>query len=107
VANGRTIGGGTELAPDAEPDDGLVDVVVATSTGPLARLGFAAGLRDGSHVDRDDVVALRGRTVRVRGEAFPVNADGELSGPHSERTWSVLPHAWSLLCAATSSGGSD
>ena len=43
VANGRTIGGGAELAPDASPDDGLVDVVVATSTGPLARLGFAAG----------------------------------------------------------------
>ena len=42
VANGRTIGGGAELAPGAEPDDGLLDVVVATSTGPLARLGFGA-----------------------------------------------------------------
>ena len=50
-----------ELAPDASPDDGLVDVVVATSTGPLARLGFAVALRDGEHVERDDVLVVRGR----------------------------------------------
>lgn len=99
IANGRTIGGGAELAPDAEPDDGLVDVVVATSTGPLARLGFATSLRDGEHVGRDDVLVVRGRSVTVTGEAYPVNADGELSGPFSARTWTVLPAAWSVLVA--------
>ncbi len=97
IANGRTIGGGAELAPDAEPDDGEVDVVVATSTGPLARLGFAVSLREGEHVERDDVLVLRGRSVHVTGEAFPVNADGELTGPVSARTWTVRPGAWSLL----------
>lgn len=100
IANGRTIGGGAPLAPDAEPDDGLVDVVVATSTGPLARLGFATSLRGGDHVQRDDVVVLRGRTVAVTGEAFPVNADGELSGPVSARTWTVRPASWSLVVPA-------
>ncbi len=97
VANGRTIGGGAELAPDAQPDDGLVDVVVATSTGPLARLAFATALRGGEHVGRDDVLVVRGRSVTVIGEAFPVNADGELSGPVSSRTWTVQPAAWSVL----------
>lgn len=97
IANGRTIGGGAELAPDAAPDDGLVDVVVATSTGPLARLGFATSLRAGEHVDRDDVLVVRGRSVTVTGEEFPVNADGELSGPVSTRTWDVRPAAWSVL----------
>jgi YegS/Rv2252/BmrU family lipid kinase len=97
VANGRTIGGGAALAPDAVPDDGLVDVVVATSTGPLARLGFATSLRDGEHVGRDDVLVVPGRSVTVTGEAFPVNADGELSGPVSSRTWTVQPGAWSVL----------
>jgi YegS/Rv2252/BmrU family lipid kinase len=97
IANGRTIGGGAELAPAAVPDDGLLDVVVATSTGPLARLGFGVALRDGDHVERDDVLAVRGRTVRVTGEAFPLNADGELDGPLSERTWRVEPGAWALV----------
>jgi YegS/Rv2252/BmrU family lipid kinase len=105
VANGRTIGGGAPLAPDASPDDGLVDVVVATSTGPLARLGFAMALRDGEHVERDDVLVVRGRTVTVTGDPFPLNADGELDGPVSARTWTVRPAAWSLL-VPTSSGGS-
>jgi YegS/Rv2252/BmrU family lipid kinase len=106
VANGRTIGGGAPLAPDASPDDGLADVVVATSTGPLARLGFAVALRDGEHVERDDVLVVRGRSVTVTGDPFPLNADGELDGPVTARTWTVRPAAWSLLAPATSSDGS-
>jgi YegS/Rv2252/BmrU family lipid kinase len=97
VANGRSIGGGAELAPDASPDDGLLDVVVATSTGTLARLGFATSLRAGTHVERDDVLVVRGRSVTVTGEGFPVNADGELYGPVSSRTWTVHPAAWSVF----------
>lgn len=100
VANGRTIGGGAELAPDAAPDDGLLDVVVATSTGPLARLGFGVALREGGHVEREDVVAVRGRTVTVTGEPFPLNADGELDGPVDRRTWTVQPGAWAVLVGA-------
>ena len=97
VANGRTIGGGASLAPDASPDDGLLDVVVATSTGPLARLGFGIALRVGEHVERDDVVTVRGTTVSVTGEPFPVNADGEVYDPVAARIWHVEPGAWSLL----------
>lgn len=104
VANGRTIGGGAEVAPDAAPDDGLLDVVVATSTGPLARLGFGVALREGEHVDRDDVTTRRGRTVTVSGAPFPLNADGELDGPVASRTWRVEPAAWALLVATSSAG---
>ena len=108
VANGRTIGGGAELAPGAEPDDGLLDVVVATSTGPLARLGFAVALREGEHVERDDVLVVQGREVTVTGDPFPLNADGELDGPVTSRTWT---RATRRLVAGrpgltTSSGGS-
>jgi diacylglycerol kinase family enzyme len=97
VANGRSIGGGALLAPDARPDDGWLDVVVATSTGPLARMGFAVAMRAGGHVERDDVTAVRAKSVTVRGEDVPVNADGELTGPVRARTWTVEPAAWSLL----------
>ena len=100
VCNGRTIGGGAEIAPDAEPDDGLLDVVVATSTGPLARLGFGVAMRSGDHVDRDDVSTFRGRRVTVSGEPFPANADGELHDPVDRRTWTVLPAAWALVVPA-------
>lgn len=97
VANGRTIGGGTVLAPQAKPDDGLADIVVATSTGPLARLGFAAALRDGKHPDRDDVTVSQGRRVTVTGEPVMANADGELFGPVTTCTWDMRALAWSML----------
>lgn len=97
VCNGRTIGGGAEIAPDAEPDDGVLDVVVATSTGPLARLGFGLAMRTGEHVERDDVQTFRGRQVTVSGDAFPSNADGELHDPVERQTWTVLPSAWGLV----------
>jgi YegS/Rv2252/BmrU family lipid kinase len=100
VANGRTIGGGAEVAPHAQPDDGQLDVVVATSTGLLARLGFAVELRAGAHVERDDVIVVRGHTVTVTGDPFPVNADGELEGPVTQRTWTVRPGAWSVITPA-------
>jgi YegS/Rv2252/BmrU family lipid kinase len=100
IANARTIGGGTELAPDARPDDGLLDVVIATATGPLARLGFGMDLREGEHIDRDDVRTLQARSVTVSGEPFPINADGELQGPVTARTWTVQPGAWSLIAPA-------
>lgn len=100
VCNGRSIGGGAELAPDAAVDDGLLDVVVATSTGPLARLGFGVAMRSGEHVERDDVRTARGRAVTVTGEPFPTNADGELGDPVATRTWRVAPSAWSMVAPA-------
>ena len=101
VGNGRTIGGGAPLSPDAEPDDGLLDVVVSAATGPLARAGYAVAMREGEHVERDDVAVHRGRNVRIRaaaeGEEFSVNADGELSGPLAAKEWTVEPLAWAVL----------
>ena len=97
VCNGRTIGGGAEIAPGAVLDDGLLDVVVATSTGPLARLGFGVAMRGGEHVDRDDVLSVQGHTVTVSGEPFPANADGELHDPVERRSWTVHPRAWSIV----------
>jgi len=98
VANGCCIGGGTRLAPDARPDDGLVDVVVVAATGAAARAGFAKDLREGAHVGREDVRVVRGRSVRVSGEAVRHNVDGEVGEPLTEATYEVSPGAWTLLC---------
>lgn len=97
VGLGSSIGGGTPLTPDARPDDGLAEVVVSRATGPLARAGYALRLRRGTHGERADVRTVRARTVSVSGQPFPVNADGELSGPVSARTWTLQPRAWRLL----------
>ena len=97
LGNGRTIGGGTALTPEAEPDDGLVDVVVATGTGPAARTAFAAALVRGTHLERDDVLLARGRVVEVSGDEVVHDVDGELLGPVPSARYEVLPHAWRAI----------
>lgn len=100
LGNGPYVGGGTELIPGAQPDDGRVDVIVSYADARLARLGYALRLRRGTHPGRDDVVALRGSTVSVEGEPFWCNADGELSGPYRSATWWVRPAALSMVLPA-------
>ncbi len=95
VAVGRTIGGGTALAPHADPRDGAADVVLVAATGPLARADFARRLRAGTHLGRDDVLVLRAREVVIEAGSAPLNVDGELLGATGRRRWTVLPGAWS------------
>lgn len=96
IANAPYIGGGTALAPGAEPDDGLLDVVVVTAVEPTARAGFAVALRRSAHLDRDDVTAHRGREVRFAGEPLLHDLDGEVLDPGPLR-YRVRPAAWTLL----------
>ena len=96
IGNGTSVGGGTELTPEADPEDGRVDVMVARAVGPLARIGFAGLLTRGRHHERDDVIYLRGQRVSVSGEEFWCSADGEIDGPDRTRTWHVEPAAYSM-----------
>ena len=97
VGNGSSIGGGTPLFPRARTDDGLLDVVVSCATGPAARAAFGLALRKGTHPERDDVVTARGTTARITGDAVGLDADGELEDAVTDRTWRLLPRAWSLV----------
>jgi len=97
LGNGSSVGGGTELTPDADPGDGRIDVMISHATGPVARLVYAARLGLGRHQQADDVMALRGREVSVSGEAFWVSADGEIYGPERHRTWHIEPAAYSMV----------
>ncbi|RAY16710.1 lipid kinase [Actinomadura craniellae] len=98
LSNAPAIAGGAgRLAPGASPRDGLLDLVVSAATGPVARVGYALGLRDGTHQHRADVVRRTATRVTVRGEPFPINSDGEVSGPVEHRTWTVSPRAWRIV----------
>lgn len=83
VANSRYYGKGMQIAPDAQVDDGLLDVVVI---GAASRRGLIRSLPrvyDGSHAELDEVTVLRGRTVALAAEGgrpIPVGGDGEAIG---------------------------
>jgi diacylglycerol kinase family enzyme len=97
IGNGASVGGGTELTPEADPGDGAVDVMVSRAVGRVARLRYAARLGLATHHRADDVVYLRGRTVSIGGERFYCSADGEVYGPERHRTWRVEPAAYSMV----------
>jgi YegS/Rv2252/BmrU family lipid kinase len=104
IGNGRTIGGGTPLTPDAAPDDGLAEVVVSTATGPVARFRYARLLLDGRHTGHPAVTVARGRVVEVSGDRTPINSDGELGEAVTRRRWTVQPGAWQVTVPASDGG---
>ena len=97
VGNGASVGGGTELTPEADPESGMMDVMISRSISAKAKLGYVAHLRRGEHHERDDVLYLRGREVSVSGEEFWVSADGEIYGPERSRTWRLEPAAYAMV----------
>ena len=102
VHNGRTIGGGHPLAPDADPHDGRLDVVVSLATGLAARAAFGLGITRGTHLQRDDVRARTGTSVTIRGQGLRYNVDGELwQDPIDELTVRVRPTALPLVLPAS------
>ncbi len=106
VGNGASVGGGTELTPEADPTDGCLDVMVSRATGPIERLFYAASLYRGDHPERDDVTYLRAVQVTVTGEDFWISADGEIQGPERRRSWHLEQGAYSMV-VPPASGASD
>jgi diacylglycerol kinase (ATP) len=97
LGNGSHVGGGTALTPEADPEDGRIDVMVSFAIGPFSRWGYAAMLRRGTHHERDDVLYLRGSEVSISGQPFYCSADGELYGPERDRSWRLEREAFSMV----------
>ena len=100
IGNGPNVGGGAEITPEADPEDGNADVMISFAIGPVARFGYALHLGRGRHHDREDVKYLRASTVSVTGQPFYCSADGEVYGPERTRTWRVEPGAYRMLLPA-------
>jgi YegS/Rv2252/BmrU family lipid kinase len=78
VANSRAYGGGMFVAPDAQLDDGLLDVVLTAHTGKLRFLKSLPQVFKGTQVDNEEITMLRGAEVEVSAdENFAIYADGE------------------------------
>ena len=82
ICNGRYFGGGMKIAPDADPGDGLFDVVIIAETRRGDMIARMNDIYTGAHVVHPNVKVLRGRRVTAApasGYATPVFAerDGE------------------------------
>lgn len=94
VANGRCFGKGMRVAPRAEVDDGLADVVLVR---PMPRWQIPLRMPRiylGTHLDRPSCAWRRARHIRLEpdGPIPPFDVDGELL-PSGPATFELLPGA--------------
>src|SRR5215216_3573909 len=97
AANNRAYGGGMYLAPDAELDDGRLDVVTTRDVSKLRCLVNLPKVFSGSHVDNEEVTVLRGAEVEISADRpFAVYADGDHLADLPARV-RVLPRALDVI----------
>jgi YegS/Rv2252/BmrU family lipid kinase len=93
VANGRWHGGGMMLAPEAEPDDALFDVVLIGDVTKRDFITTAPKIYKGTYLAHPKVELLRSRRVSVDApEHLPIELDGEQIGTTPAR-FDVVPAA--------------
>jgi diacylglycerol kinase (ATP) len=96
VSNGRYLAGGMKITPEAEPDDGLFDVLLI---GDVSKLDLALTMPKiyrGTHLPHPKAELLRGASVVVEADQpLPVELDGEQPGTTPVR-FDVVPKALRL-----------
>jgi diacylglycerol kinase (ATP) len=99
VMNGRCFGSSFWVCPEARPDDGLLDVMLADALGRVAILRLVPRVMRGTHRTHPRVRMLRVRRIVFESELpVAVEADGELPFPAVRRVAvRVLPGALPVL----------
>jgi diacylglycerol kinase (ATP) len=80
VGNGRTYGGGIPICPDADPADGLLDVVTVRPAGRLRLLRLLSRVYRGTHASVPEVTMRRARSARLSAPGVTAYADGDPIG---------------------------
>ena len=93
VANGRWHGGAMLLAPEAQPDDGLFDVVLIGDINKRDFVTTAPKIYKGTYLAHPKIELLKASAVTVDGpEQLPIELDGEQVGTPPAR-FEIVPAA--------------
>jgi len=93
VALGRYLAGGMMITPDAEPDDGLFDVLLIGDVTKTELVRVMPKIYRGTHLPHPKGEVLRGTTVTIDAdEPMPIQLDGEQPGTTPTR-FKVVPSA--------------
>ena len=102
VMNGRRMGGGFQMAPESQPDDGLFDLCIAETASKGRILQMIPYFIKGTQAALPEIQMKRAKTVSIKSldRTFPAHADGEficLNGSHL--TLELLPKELEIVCA--------
>ncbi|WP_155342220.1 YegS/Rv2252/BmrU family lipid kinase, partial [Acrocarpospora corrugata] len=96
VANTRSYGAGMRVCPGAEPDDGLLDVLILAAMPKSAFLRTFPRVYKGTHTAHPAVEIVRSAVVTLDAPDAVAYADGERVGP-APLTCAVEPGALRVL----------
>lgn len=98
AANGRYFADGMQIAPHAQMNDGLLDVVTVGDTGKLELLKeIVPAVYKGSHIGHPKISERQAATITVEcDEKLLVEADGEILGT-TPASFTVLPSALTVV----------
>lgn len=91
VANGKFLGGGFVVAPEADMSDGLLDLVVMKDSGSLKILEGLISIKTGNYDGKGNILYSKAKRVRInpRERKVTVTIDGERAG--------ILPAAFQVF----------
>ena len=99
--NGRRMGGGFMMGPDASPDDGLFDLCIAEQVSRGRIFGLIPHFMRGTQATQKEVRTARASrlTVQAFQGSLPVHADGETICTHGvQLTLELLPQQIEMVC---------
>jgi diacylglycerol kinase (ATP) len=99
VGNCRYTGGGWPATPKANPEDGLLDVVVIETLGAGELFNLApAILSESGYLDKEGVLFVRAKEVRIETQppGLEFTADGEVIG-NEPAEFSILPQTLKVI----------
>lgn len=102
VMNGRRMGGGFQMAPQGQPDDGFFDLCIAETASKPRILAMIPYFIKGTQESLPEIQMKRAKKVSIKSldVTFPAHADGEficLNGSHL--TLELLPRELEIVCA--------
>ena len=100
VANGKTYGGGMNVAPGADVQDGYFDITVIDRVSKLTVLKILPKFIKGKHAGVRQIRNYRSKKVRIISEKeVPINMDGEIIGT-TPMAFEILPSALNVFMPA-------
>ncbi len=97
IANGRFVAGGLPIAPEADPSDGLLDVILIPKRSPPEMVVLAAEIILGKHFSNSSIIFRRAKKIALRSRpGMCFNVDGEFVG-RAPAEFQILPGALNFV----------
>jgi YegS/Rv2252/BmrU family lipid kinase len=100
ILNGRRLGGGFWMAPEARPDDNLFDLCIAREMSRLQMIRMIGHFLRGTQASQEPISTGRGARITITAVegSLPAQTDGEIICVDGERLEiELLPHAIEVI----------